>query len=236
MEAASTVPASAPLWRTRVRAILLLVVLVSSFVVAKIMGWESKLDQLRTWIQTLGPWGPLAFIALFILVGTAALPVSPMTLLAGAIFGPVIGTICASAGAAGASASSFLISRYMARDAVSRWLAGNSQYQRLEKLVAQRGAFIVAVSRVVPIPFCIVNYGLALTRVGFWTFVFWSWLVMLPGLAMAAVGIDAVIQGMREGHVNPTSIAILVTLFFLIGGMIFAGWCMFQRDDADKSE
>jgi uncharacterized membrane protein YdjX (TVP38/TMEM64 family) len=54
---------------------------------------------------------------------------------------------------------------------------------------------IVAVLRLIPIfPFNLLNYGFGLTRIPFWTYVFWSWLCMLPGTVLYVVGVDAVIQ------------------------------------------
>lgn len=48
--------------------------------------------------------------------------------------------------------------------------------------VAQQGLRIVFLLRLSPLfPFNILNYALGLTSIGFWSYVFASWLGMLPG-------------------------------------------------------
>jgi len=37
--------------------------------------------------------------------------------------------------------------------------------------------------------------------VRFWTYVFWSWLCMLPGTILYVVGADAIVSALREGRV-----------------------------------
>jgi len=54
----------------------------------------------------------------------------------------------------------------------------------------------------VPIfPFNLLNYGFGLTRVPFWTYVFWTWLCIIPGTVLYVVGADAVLQGVAQGKV-----------------------------------
>ncbi len=62
-------------------------------------------------------------------------------------------------------------------------------------MTEEHGAMIVAITRLIPIfPFNLLNYAFGLTKIPFWTYVFWSWLCMLPGTVLYVVGVDAVIQ------------------------------------------
>ncbi len=68
-------------------------------------------------------------------------------------------------------------------------------------MTEKHGAIIVAVTRLVPLfPFNLLNYGFGLTRVPFWTYLFWSWLCMLPGTIAYLVGTDAVILAVTTGE------------------------------------
>jgi uncharacterized membrane protein YdjX (TVP38/TMEM64 family) len=105
----------------------------------------------------------------------------------------------------------FLTARYLARDAVGRWLSGNEKFQRLDRLTEKHGAVIVAVTRLVPLfPFNLLNYGFGLTRVSFWTYLFWSWLCMLPGTIVYLVGTDAVIRAATTGEVPWIIVGVFV--------------------------
>ena len=69
---------------------------------------------------------------------------------------------------------------------------------------------IVALTRLIPLfPFNLLNYGFGLTRVRFWTYVFWSWLCMLPGIVVYVAGTDAVIQFVMGGQVPWIVLAVL---------------------------
>ena len=106
-----------------------------------------------------------------------------------------------------------------ARDAVVRWLGGNKKFQKLDRLTAEHGAIIVAVTRLIPFfPFNLLNYGFGLTRVPFWTYLFWTWLCIIPTIVLYVVGADALTQGLRQGQVPwlLVSVGAVVLLFLII--------------------
>ena len=122
-----------------------------------------------------------------------------MTAAAGALFGSFWGVVYVNIAATIGAALAFLVARYWARRAVVNWLQGNARFQKLDALTSKHGAVIVAVTRLVPLfPFNLLNYGFGLTRVGFWTYLFWSWLCMLPGTVLYVVGTDAVLTALRS--------------------------------------
>ena len=203
------------------RPVVLVVALLAVLVLARVFGIGEKLGALRGWIESLGPWGPLVFLFIYIVAVVAALPGSAVTVAAGALFGSVLGVILVSIGATVGASLAFLISRYFARDAVANWLSRNEKFQKLDKLTAEHGAIMVALTRLVPIfPFNLLNYGFGLTRVPFWTYVFWSWLCMLPATALYVVGADALTKGLSQGRVPwgliGTALGVAVVLAVLI--------------------
>jgi uncharacterized membrane protein YdjX (TVP38/TMEM64 family) len=184
------------------KPILLLAAIVIIFVLAKGLGVGERLGELRQWIDSLGKWGPLVFIAFYVLAVVAALPGSALTVAAGALFGSVSGVILVSIAATLGAGLAFLIARYFARDAAARWLSQKEKFRRLDQLTEEHGAVIVALTRLVPIfPFNLLNYGFGLTRVPFWTYLFWSWLCMLPGTVLYVVGADVFTSGISRGRV-----------------------------------
>jgi len=204
-----------------VRPVLFLLVILTLLVIARIFGLGEKLGELRDWIGTLGSLGPFVFVALYIVAVIAAIPGSALTVAAGALFGSVFGVIWVSIASTVGASLAFLIARYFARDAIVRWLSKNEKFRRLDQLTEDHGAIIVALTRLVPIfPFNLLNYGFGLTRVQFWTYVFWSWLCMLPGTVLYVVGADAVTKGLTRGEVPwalvGTLVGIGVFLFLIV--------------------
>ncbi len=186
------------LWRPAA----LIAVVVVALVAARYFGLGGRLGELRVWIGSLGPLGPAVYVLIYIAATVAAIPGSAITVVAGAMFGSVTGVILVSIGSTTGAALSFLISRYFARRAVAEWLSGKEAFQRLDEMTERRGAVIVALTRLVPIfPFNLLNYGFGLTKVRFGTYVFWSWLCMLPGTVLYVVGADALAKGLTSGEV-----------------------------------
>jgi uncharacterized membrane protein YdjX (TVP38/TMEM64 family) len=199
-KAHATTPASQR--RGWIRPVLLLAAVVTVLVLAKVFGLDERLMGVRNWIASLGPWGPVVFVLLYVAATLVAVPGTALTVIAGGLFGSVVGVISVSIGATLGAALAFLTSRYIARESVSRWLSGSERFRRLDEMTERYGGWIVAITRLVPLfPFNLLNYGFGLTKVRFWTYVLWTWLCMLPGTVLYVVGGDAVVTGIKEGRV-----------------------------------
>ncbi|MCI0419209.1 MAG: VTT domain-containing protein [Acidobacteria bacterium] len=133
------------------KPVVLLVAILVIFVLAKVFGLGERLGDLRHWIDSLGVWGPVVFVIFYAVAVVAALPGSALTVAAGALFGSALGTILVSIAATLGASLSFLIARYFAREATSRWLSDNEKFRRLDQLTESHGAIIVALTRLVPL-------------------------------------------------------------------------------------
>ena len=199
------------------RPVLLLALVIAILILAKFFGLADKLGDLRDWIKSLGAPGALVFIQIYVAAVVAAIPAAPMSVAAAALFGSGWGVIVVNIAATLGAGLAFLVGRYFAREAVVNWLGKNEKFRRLDELTEAHGAIIVALTRLVPIfPFNLLNYGFGLTRVPFWTYVFWTWLCIIPGTVLYVVGADAVLQGVAQGKVPwPLVLAFGAALIFL---------------------
>ncbi len=215
------------------RPILLIGLIVTIFILAVLFGVGEKLGVLREWIQSLGVLGPAVFVGLYVLGVVAGIPGSALTVAAGGLFGSWLGVILVSLASTIGASFSFLIARYFARDAVARWLSRREKFKKLDRMTEEHGAMMVAVTRLVPIfPFNLLNYGFGLTRIPFWTYVFWSWLCMLPGTVLYVVGVDAVIQLIVLRKVPWTLLGVIAGVGVLLALLVkFA-----RRKMKDKGE
>ena len=184
------------------RGIMILSVVAALAVAARLTGLGDRLGELRAFIDGFGAWGPAVFTLIYIVAVVAALPGAAITVLAGTLFGSITGIIVVSIGSTVGAGLCFLIAKHVARDAVSRRLKGYGAFKRLLRMTEEHGAAVVALTRLVPLfPFNLLNYGFGLTRVRFRTYIFWSWLCMLPGTVVYVVGADTVARAVSEGHV-----------------------------------
>jgi uncharacterized membrane protein YdjX (TVP38/TMEM64 family) len=119
-----------------------------------------------TWVNELGAWGPVAFIAGYAVSVVLLVPAVLLTLAGGAVFGLVRGTVYVFVAAVVGSIAAFLIARYVARDMVEKRLGANPRVAAIDRAVAAQGLRIVFLLRLSPVfPFVLLNYALGLTRV-----------------------------------------------------------------------
>lgn len=134
------------------------------------------------WVSGLGPWGPVAFIALYIAATVAFLPGSILTLGAGALFGVAKGTVFVSIASTLGATAAFAVARYAARGWVARKLANHSKFAAVDEAVKTGGWRVILLLRLSPVlPFNLFNYAAGLTDVAMKDYIWASWLGMLPG-------------------------------------------------------
>ena len=151
------------------------------------------------------PWQTAgAFLAIYIAVTALSLPgAAIMTLVGGALFGIVAGTILVSFASSIGATLAFLASRFLLRDWVRSRIG--ERMKPLNDGVAREGAFYLFALRLVPIfPFWLINLAMGLTVIRTWTFYWVSQVGMLAGT------IVFVYAGTQLGQ------------FRISGGLIFA--------------
>ena len=120
---------------------------------------------LEGWVRNLGVWGPAAFAVVYIIAVVALVPASMLTIAAGAIFGPVVGTIVVSMASTTGAALAFLVARYLARDAVARKARRDPRFEAVDRAIGEGGWRVVLLLRLSPaVPFNLQNYLYGLTR------------------------------------------------------------------------
>ncbi len=198
------------------RPVVLVVAIVLLWYVGRRCDLGEKLTNIRAWMQRLGPLGPVAFVMLRAGAAVAMIQGTAISAAAGVIFGTVTGIICVSAGKTLGAATAFLISRYVARDAVARWLARKPVFRSLDRLVREHGAVFVALMRLFPlVPFTVQNYAFGLTGIPFGTYLLWSWLGMLPWAIVVVVGMNIVVETLATGRV-PWALLVLLGVTLLV--------------------
>ena len=139
------------------------------------------LPRFTAWVQGLGVWGPVAYIAGYVLATVLFAPGVILTLASGVIFGLFWGTVYTVIGATLGAACSFLIARYLARGFVERRLADRPRFQAIDRAVGRQGFKIVFLMRLSPVfPYNLLNYALGLTRVRFSDYLL-ACVGMIPG-------------------------------------------------------
>lgn len=167
------------------KPLLIVFVVATLLVIAHKFNAQQLLINALDWIKTIGPWGPIAFIIIYILATVLFLPGSLLTLGAGLLFGPIFGSIYVSVASTIGATCAFLVGRYLARGWVSQQIEGNENFKAIDEAVADEGWKIVGLTRLSPIfPFNLLNYAFGVTQVSLRDYFFASWIGMMPGTVM----------------------------------------------------
>ena len=180
--------------------------------------WLFRFFQVQLLLQTLldriasfGIWGPVVFIAVYILAAVLLIPGSVLTLGAGAVFGLGPGLIWVTLGANLGAHAAFLVGRYLARDWVARKIAGHAAFSAIDKAVADEGWKIVGLTRLSPaFPFTGLNYAFGLTRVSFQHYALATFFGMLPGTVLYVYLGALAKAGVRHEGRTPGQWAVLI--------------------------
>ncbi|MDZ7728485.1 MAG: TVP38/TMEM64 family protein [Dehalococcoidia bacterium] len=144
----------------------------------------------QDWIDSLGIWGPLAFIAVMaVSVLFAPIPNPPVFIAAGLAWGTVLGTIYSLAGLMLGSAMAFWIARRMGRKWLPR-LVGRRTAARIDRLADSMGGQLVFWARMLPVVnFDWISYLAGMTAMPFRSYFAWSALGMvLPTFVAVGAG------------------------------------------------
>ena len=178
---------------------------------------------------------PALFIAgyfvIYVLVTALSIPgATVMTLLAGALFGVVMGTAVVSFASTFGATLAFLLSRFVARDAVQKRFA--AQLKTINDGIAREGGFYLFTLRLLPIfPFFLINIVMGLTPLSAWQF---YWISQLGMLAGTVVYVNAGTQLAQLQSVSGILSPSLILSFALLGLLPLAAkktvsWLRTQR-------
>ena len=117
-------------------------------------------------LATLGAWGAVLFVGLYVIASVAMAPAFVLTFAAGAVWGLWRGSILVYLGAVlGASAVYFLAAR-LVRTRVITWIDREPRLAVVRRAVAEQGVWLMFLLRLSPlVPFVQLNYVLVLSGV-----------------------------------------------------------------------
>jgi uncharacterized membrane protein YdjX (TVP38/TMEM64 family) len=122
-------------------------------------------DRLRETLDHLRDawWSPLALFGLYLGLAPLGVPLTPLILAGGLVFGPFWGWVISYGGSYLGGVISYYLGRALGRDFVAQ-LFGD-RLRKFERMLNRHGFWAMVRLRFVPVPFPIANYGAALAGV-----------------------------------------------------------------------
>jgi pyruvate/2-oxoglutarate dehydrogenase complex dihydrolipoamide dehydrogenase (E3) component/uncharacterized membrane protein YdjX (TVP38/TMEM64 family) len=160
------------------------------------------------------PWQTAAgFFLIYIAVTAVSLPgAAVMTLVAGAIFGLLWGTVIVSFASSIGATLAYLASRFLFRDWVQQKFG--QQLRAINEGVEKEGGFYLFTLRLIPaVPFFVINLAMGLTPIRAWTFYWVSQIGMLAGtIVFVNAGTQLAAIESASGILSPGLIGAFVLL------------------------
>lgn len=172
---------------TKIALLLIIVVLIVSFFSLNLQQYF-ELEYLKSQKETvayyrethpvLSLW--LYFLLYIVITGLSLPGAWVLTLIGGAVFGLLWGTLISSFASVIGATLAFMLARFLFRDAIySRF---ESQLKSINNSFERDGAFYLFTLRLLPIfPFFMINLAMGLTTIRLWTFFWVSQISMLAG-------------------------------------------------------
>jgi uncharacterized membrane protein YdjX (TVP38/TMEM64 family) len=174
-------------------------------------------DSLGRFLDAAGVWAPLVFIAIYAVGVCLFIPGTLLTGLGAAIFGAYWGFVYVWFGAMIGASAAFIIGRTLGREFAASLIG--DKLRKYDDAIARNGFATVLYLRLVYFPFTPMNFGMGLTRVRFWDYLFGTGLGILVGTFIFTFFIGTLKDVWTSGDWGQL---ISFKVFFSIGLFIFS--------------
>lgn len=163
------------------KVLLLIVFIISAVCLVQFTPMKSFMtaEGLSSFLQNVGIWAPVVFMAIYALGICMFVPGTVLGAIGAVLFGPYFGFLYVWVGAMGGASAAFLIARYLGRDFAASLIG--DRIKKYDEAIERNGFATVLYLRLVYFPFTPLNFGMGLTRVGFWDYFFGTGLGILAG-------------------------------------------------------
>ena len=203
------------------------IIAVAAIAVGLLLWWLSTLitpDELQAWIRGFGAWAPLAYIFLIVVLPIFFMPVAPLAMMGGLLFGLWRGYLYTIAGCVINCALMYWMTQRLGKDRIQRFLQNRLSPQwlaRIKSLEGRTGFFFLIVLRLTAlIPYNVINYAFGLTNMKFKDFMLASIIGIVPDMLIYV--------NMGDKALDITSpdfwLAFALLAIFIIASLVLMWW------------
>jgi uncharacterized membrane protein YdjX (TVP38/TMEM64 family) len=202
--------------------VLILLSVIAALWLAIERGWIDPRGVVR-WLESVSGlwWAPVAFVGLYIAFNVFALPGTPLTLTAGALWGWFVGGLWVIVGSVAGASVAYWLSKTGApwiESLIRRRASG--VYEKLRN----EGFTTLLLMRLVPIfPYNVLNYASGLAGIRFKDYFLATLFGMIPGIFIYTYLADALRDGLlspREAFTRVLIAGFLLVLLAVVGRLL----------------
>ncbi len=137
------------------------------------------------WSEHQGHWGGILFFLLFVFCVVFFIPISPLIMLAGTIYGFWSGYILVSMAGLASVVVTYALGKRLWRDRVEKLRHRNQNFEAVFEAIAKHGAFLVFLIRLNPLlPYSLLNYLFTIPKLDYRRYLLSSVVGMTPDILL----------------------------------------------------
>ncbi len=220
-------------------ALIVALIIVAVIIVnwQPLVGFFGDQSRLKAAVESVGPWGPLAFMAIqFLQVVIAPIPGQATGVIAGALFGPWLGALYSLTGAVLGCLVVFVLSRRLGRPFVERFVEAK-HLKKFDRLTTASGPMVFFLIFLLPgFPDDFICFLAGLSAIPIRTLVIVSILGRAPGYMISGF------LGAGIGDANGPLIGIVVGLIAIGAAITYwkrgaiATWTRSFTDESEEDD
>lgn len=224
--------------RTPTSRRLLLLAAVLGVVLALTAAWrwthlnqwldQETLISAADWVKK-SAFTPFVVIAIYLLGGLIAFPITVLIVITIITFGPWLGSAYALFGAELSAFLGYGLGEFLGRDAVRRFTGPN--INRISRRLASHGVISVITVRVIPIaPFTVTNLVAGASHISFRDFALGNLLGLTPGILAIALFTDTLLASISEPNLPGFILLLTVVAIIATAAIALKKWLAKHRD------
>jgi uncharacterized membrane protein YdjX (TVP38/TMEM64 family) len=134
------------------------------------IGSSLEIAAIQAWVSAQGPLAPVVFILVGAILSLLCVPLDVLCIVGGVLFDFAAGLVCVTVANYLGQCLAYGVARLMLRESLGRFLSLRPRLKLVERAIAARGAFLLFLLRLAPVPAAPTSYLVGATRMPFSSF------------------------------------------------------------------
>lgn len=184
------------------------------------IGAKMDVELIREWVAAQGSWAPVAFVMIGMTLAALCVPMDLMAFVAGLLFDFAFGLLLIASASYLGQCLAYLFARWLFPDHFARFLEARPRLRIVERAIELRGALLLFLTRLAPIPAGPMSYLVGASRMPFGSFALAN-LGLIPVSFISLLIARGLLQAGSEGQVDGW---LFVGAGLAIAGLSAAGY------------
>ncbi len=167
----------------KTKIFVIVILIIGLFAFNAFFPFRDYLQAAMDWSQRQGSWAAILYFLLFVACVVFFIPVAPLIMLAGTLYGFWLGYALVASSGVAAVVVTYALGKKLWRKKVEQLRADNPRFESIFEAISRHGNFLVFLIRLNPLlPYSLLNYLFTIPKLEFRKYVLSSFLGMSPDI------------------------------------------------------